>query len=77
MLPLDDESSAALKGKQVEYYTEDYIYGVGRGGIKYMKYNYSDKEWKEFVAQGKPFTHIVAPFPSVKFSKETKFKFIP
>lgn len=50
MLPLDDQSTAALKGKQVEYYTEEYIYGVGRGGIKYMKYNYSDKEWKQYVA---------------------------
>ena len=50
MLPLDDESSAALKGKQVEYYTEDYVYGVGRGGIKYMKYNYNDKDWAKYVA---------------------------
>ena len=50
MLPLDDESSAALKGKQIKYYTEEYIYGVGRGGIKYMTYNYSDQEWKEYVA---------------------------
>ena len=49
MLPLDDESSAALKGKQVEYYTEEYVYGVGRGGIKYMTYNYTDKEWKAYV----------------------------
>lgn len=51
MLPLDDESSAALKGKQVEYYTEEYVYGVGRGGIKYMKYNYNDKEWAKYVAE--------------------------
>lgn len=50
MLPLDDQSSASLKGKQIEYYTEEYIYGVGRGGIKYMKYNYSDQKWKEYVA---------------------------
>ena len=50
MLPLDDDASAALKGKQIKYYTEEYISGVGRGGIKYMTYNYSDQEWKEYVA---------------------------
>lgn len=53
MIPMIDDSSAALKGMQIEYYTEDYIYGVGRGGVKYMTYNYSDAEWDEYVkAQG-------------------------
>ena len=50
MLPLDDEASASLKGMQIKYYTEQYVYGVGRGGIKYMTYNYTDAEWEEFVA---------------------------
>ena len=50
MIPLVDDSSAALKGMQVQFYSEEYIYGVGRGGIKYMTYNYSDTEWEEFVA---------------------------
>ena len=24
---------------------------MGRGGIAYMKYNYNETEWKDFVAQ--------------------------
>ncbi len=49
LLPLTDESSAALKGQQIKYYTEDEIYGMGRGGIKYMSYNYDDHDWNEYV----------------------------
>ena len=50
LLPLNNESSAALKGMQIKYGTEEYVYGVGRGGIKYMKYWYTDAEWDAFVA---------------------------
>lgn len=49
MIPIIDDSSASLKGQKYNYYTEDYIYGVGRGGIKYMTYNYNDSEWADFV----------------------------
>ena len=50
MIPIMDAGSAALKGMQIKYYTEDYIYGIGRGGIKYYQYNYTDAEWDAFVA---------------------------
>ena len=50
MLPLTGDASAALKGMQIKYYTEDYVFGVGRGGLKYMTYDYSDAEWDAFVA---------------------------
>ena len=49
MIPINLESSANLKGMQIKYYTEEYIFGVGRGGIKYMTYNYTDAEWDEYV----------------------------
>ena len=49
MIPIAYDSSAALKGMKVNYYTEEYVYGVGRGGIKYMTFNYNDSEWAEFV----------------------------
>ncbi|MGN1235436.1 MAG: ABC transporter substrate-binding protein, partial [Christensenellaceae bacterium] len=49
-IPMMDESTASLKGMKIKYYTEDYVYGVGRGGLKYMSYNYSDAEWTAFVA---------------------------
>ena len=50
MIPLADDASASLKGMQIRYYVEEYIYGVGRGGVKYMQYNYTDAEWDAFVA---------------------------
>ncbi len=50
LIPLIDDASASLKGMQIEFYTEEYIYGVGRGGVKYMSYNYTDAEWNDFVA---------------------------
>lgn len=49
MIPLEHGSTVSLKGKQVKYYSEEFIYGVGRGGIKYLSYNYSDQEWKKYV----------------------------
>ena len=51
MIPINLDSSAALKGMQIKYYTEEYIFGVGRGGIKYMTYHFSDAEWEAFVAE--------------------------
>ncbi len=51
MIPVMDDASAALKGMQIKYYTEEYIYGVGRGGVKYMQYYYTDAEWEAFVAE--------------------------
>ena len=50
MIPMVDDSTAALKGMQVQFYTEEYIFGVERGGIKYMTYHYTDAEWEAFVA---------------------------
>ena len=49
-IPIMDDASASLRGMQIHYYTEDYIFGMGRGGIKYYTYNYTDKEWDEYCA---------------------------
>ncbi len=51
LLPLTGDASASLKGMQIKYYTENYVYGVGRGGLKYMDYNYTDAEWADYVAE--------------------------
>ena len=51
MLPINLDASANLKGMKIKYGTEEYVYGVGRGGIKYMTYNYSDTEWAAFLAE--------------------------
>ena len=50
-IPLSGDASAQIKGQQIEYMTEDYIYGLGFGGVRYMQYNYSDAEWDAYVAE--------------------------
>ena len=49
-IPLMDDAGANLKGMQVNYYTEGYIFGMGFGGLKYYTYNYTDAEWDAYVA---------------------------
>ena len=51
LIPLIDDASASLKGMQIKYYTEEYIFGVGRGGIKYYTYHYNDAKWEQFVTK--------------------------
>ena len=50
-VPLMGDSSALLKGMKVEYYTEDEVFPMGRGGVKYMTFNYTDAEWDAYVAE--------------------------
>lgn len=50
LLPLVDDASSSLKGMKVKFYTEEYVYGIGRGGVKYMRYYYTDEQWAEYVA---------------------------
>lgn len=50
MIPLVDDAAAQMRGMQVNYHTEDYIFGMGFGGMKYYTYNYDDAEWDQFVA---------------------------
>lgn len=49
-IPIMGDASASLKGMQIKYYTENYIFGMGRGGIKYYTYNYTDAEWDAYCA---------------------------
>ena len=50
-IPLTGDNSASLKGMQIEYFLEDEVFPLGRGGVKYMTYNYTDAEWEAFVAE--------------------------
>ena len=49
-IPLMDNASASMRGMQINYKTEEYIFGMGFGGIKYYTYNYTDAEWDAYVA---------------------------
>ena len=49
-LPMLQDGSMALLSQQVFYVRDDYNPIMGRGGIAYAKYNYTDAEWAEYVA---------------------------
>lgn len=51
LLPLMDDSSAELKSMKINFATEEYVFGMGFGGIEYYTYNYTDDEWAAFVAE--------------------------
>lgn len=49
-LPMLADGSMSLLSQQVYYVVEDFSPMMLRGGIQYMKYNYSDTEWTEYVS---------------------------
>lgn len=49
--PLTYGSSASLKSMKINYYIEEYNELLGRGGIAYFTYNFTDAEWDEYVAE--------------------------
>lgn len=49
-LPVLQDGGMHLLSQQCFYVVEDYNPVLGRGGITYLKYNYSDAEWTEYVA---------------------------
>lgn len=50
-LPMLQDGSMALLSQQVYYVIEEYNPIIGRGGMTYAKYNYSDAEWAAYVAE--------------------------
>ena len=52
-VPVANEFSASLLSYKVDYITYEYNTFMSYGGIKYMKYNFTDAEWAaEVAAQG-------------------------
>ncbi len=49
-VPIMQNGSGSLLSQQVYYVVEEYNPMMSRGGIQYMKYNYNDAEWAEYVA---------------------------
>ncbi len=49
-LPMLQDGSLALLTQQAYYVVEEYNPVMGRGGIAYLKYNYDDAAWEQFVA---------------------------
>jgi len=49
-IPIMDDASAMLHSRQISYPSREYTYGLGFGGIKYLRFNYSDAQWDTYVA---------------------------
>lgn len=52
-IPLYARSSADITSFKVDYITSNYISLIGYGGIRFMKFNYTDDEWSNAISSGK------------------------
>lgn len=50
-IPTTYQYSATMLGMQFSYLTEDYNYFMSYGGVRYMRVNYTDKEWKSYSSR--------------------------
>ena len=50
VIPMSEGRTSQLWGGQVCNALDSYVFGLGFGGIKYLTFNYSDREWAEYVA---------------------------
>jgi len=48
-IPMMQNASLALLSQQVYYVVEEYNPVMSRGGVPYLKYNYTDEEWAAYV----------------------------
>ncbi len=49
VIPMSEGRTCQLWGRQVHCAADDYIFGLGFGGVKYLTYAYSDREWQDYV----------------------------
>ncbi|MCQ2506900.1 MAG: ABC transporter substrate-binding protein [Lachnospiraceae bacterium] len=49
-IPMLQNAGMSLLSQQVYYVIEEYNVILGRGGITYMKYNYDEKAWADYIA---------------------------
>ncbi len=49
-IPMMNQGSVQLKSYKINFGQEEYIYGLGRGGNRYMTFNYTDAQWSEYCA---------------------------
>ncbi len=50
-IPVVARGSSSLNGFKVENATKNYINLVGYGGIRFLRFNYTNAEWKSFVSE--------------------------
>lgn len=49
-IPMLQNAGMSLLSQQLYYVVEEYSPIMIRGGIPYLKYNYTEAEWREFIA---------------------------
>lgn len=49
-IPLASMTECFMLAYQLDYYTESYNIMYDFGGMRLMKYNYTDAEWSDFVS---------------------------
>ena len=56
VIPLSEACSFLLKSRRLRCPKEEYLWGVGFGGVKYLTYTYSDAEWEAYTVScgGRP-----------------------
>ena len=50
-VPIYNRYDASLMSYKVDYATYEYNTFMGYGGLRYLKYNYNDGQWKDYVAK--------------------------
>ncbi len=49
-IPMLEDASVTLLSRQAYYVVEEYDPLMARGGLAYMRYNYTDEAWEDYVA---------------------------
>lgn len=49
--PVAVTSTVSMYSKKISYITTEYNYMYGYGGVRQMKFNYSDEEWTKYVSE--------------------------
>lgn len=51
IIPMQTDSTASLRCMRLKYKTEEYILGLGRGGVQYYTYAMDDATWTNYVKE--------------------------
>jgi len=68
-IPIFADATGHMLGYQVDYYTDAYNLMYGFGGLRLMRFNYTDAQWDAYVASGKLDYMAPAVEPPVTESK--------
>jgi len=50
-IPMYEGGSMSLLTQKAYYVIDEYNSKLERGGVRYLRYNYNDAEWAEYIAE--------------------------